>query len=264
VVTVTSGETGATLAGVSLAIAGQSYTTDGAGRVTVTAATNSAVAIEAEGFLPRHTRLRQGQTTFSLWPKANADGLTEAATYFMVYDEGRQTMVLWSVTSETALVPSAEIAADSQAMDALRAATARITQATFGRMNLRVDPGATTGPMIRAVIDPDRAATGAAAYLDRDGGAVTGGTIAYRTLSTVRFVGIALHELAHFYGMSHSPDTIDISGPGPGLRFDFSQREVTLMNLMWQRRPGNAWPDNDQGVTTSSRRTQAIHCRLAE
>jgi hypothetical protein len=263
-VTVVAGDTGIPLSGASISGGATTVGTSSAGQATVVALAGTSITITAEGFLLRNTLLRPGTSTLALWPKTTATGLTESATLAMVYDNQKQSMTRWNVDANVAVVPGPDIAADPEAMAALAGAAARLTEATRGHMTVRIDTGATTGPTIQAVIDPSRALFGAAAYVNTKNHGATGGVIAYKGLSAVRSVGINLHELAHFYGLVESPDTIDISGPGPGLRSDFSARELTLIDLMWLRPPGNVWPDNDQQVTSAgtSKGVSVIHCRV--
>lgn len=74
----------------------------------------------------------------------------------------------------------------------------------------------------------------------------------FRELQYGALVGAFLHELGHTFGAGH---------PGqPGLmnalirRGDsaFSPAERLAFALMAQRRPGNAFPDDDTAVTASS------------
>lgn len=263
VLTITAGDTGGAVAGATVVAGMANLTTNAQGQVAVTGTIGTALAITASGFLDRLTKLESvGSASLTLWPRTTANGLTEATTLAIVYDNNKQAMTRWG-SGSVALVPSAQIAADPQSMSALVGAASRITNATHGHMTVTVDPNATTGAIIQAVIDPSRSLFGAAAYVNTKNHAATGGLIAYAGLSAVREEGIDLHELSHFYGFVESPDTIDIAGPGPGLRTDFSARELTLLDLMWQRRPGNAWPDNDQGVsTTGASAVRVFQCHV--
>jgi hypothetical protein len=138
VLTFVSGETKQPVAGAHVVVAGQTYTTDAAGRAFIVG-TTADLDVDAPEFLERRTM--PGSEAFSLWPRQSPTGLDEEATARMVYGcaalacGGGESLVRLAI-GEAILVPSREIQADAAAMEVLEDAARRLASATEGAVSL--------------------------------------------------------------------------------------------------------------------------------
>ena len=76
-----------------------------------------------------------------------------------------------------------------------------------------------------------------------------------------RLPAIIAHELAHVFGLAHSPDRRDVMYPyyyGSQDEHGFTARETLTMGLIYLRRGGNIWPDNDRTAATSGTRERVF------
>jgi Matrixin len=294
VLTIVSGETRSPVAGASVVVAGRSYTTDGAGEVRLAEAVprGSLVDIVAAGFLDRQTTVRLPEAArFSLWPKTSAAGLNEQTTAELVYTPGAfccpadvlaaQPLRRVSPTiGSFELVLDARYGGDAGVRAAIQEAASLAGRAAGARvvfMPAETSGGAridiTTGP------DPENRPN-VAAFTERrlDAlGYITGGRIVFvvdeylsgrqqRVLTT-----IMAHELGHMLGLGHSsiPGVMSVfQGTATNYAFfaaarDFSPIEKLVLDLMYDRRSGTRFPDNDRvAALTSAGRRERIVCRF--
>jgi hypothetical protein len=106
--------------------------------------------------------------------------------------------------------------------------------------------------------DPVIVAQGAGAVTRRQvsaGSLIRGVSILFRSLDLARRLPLALHELGHAFGLSHSPRVGDMMWNGPEIysQFDYSARERLAMVLMLQRAPGNRYPDDGRGAAAAQK-----------
>ena len=68
------------------------------------------------------------------------------------------------------------------------------------------------------------------------------------------------HELGHVFGLAHSRDSRDLMYPyyRSWDEHGFTDRETLLMKLIYLRRGGNTWPDNDRAAAASAARTRVF------
>jgi hypothetical protein len=167
------------------------------------------------------------------------------------------------------LLPDAAVRAVPETMSDLRAAAARATAATG--VSFGVDsraPGAAVvevqapgnepcGPNVRACIG-----------LDYSGLEITGGRMSFAfEQKDLAYWGMdsILHELGHLFGLHHSGrrgDLMDVSTAARRDRADFTPAEYRSLRLLFQRRAGNLFPDDDAAlqVQSRSRRRELIVC----
>jgi hypothetical protein len=119
-----------------------------------------------------------------------------------------------------------------------------------------------------------------AAFADRDldgQGYITGGRVVFvvEDLLTDRrwywqLVTLVAHELGHMLGLGHSsaPGVMSVfSGEGLFYAFfdakrDFSPTEKLILGLMYDRRAGTRFPDNDRQAAATTVRRNRIVCGL--
>ncbi len=275
VLTFTSGETGLPVAGGALTLGPNGYVTDGAGRVVlikpVVTASDAVLTMKHNAFLERATHLRDAtSTSFTLWPGTSA----EAATYpeytkRLVYsndDPPAGTLPLRRLpagTTHVSVVPSPEIQADARAMESHRAAVERMTAGTEGRIVYTLDPQPTATLVVRTVVRPDdpcMAYGAACARNESSGDQITGAELVFGNFEWARTDRVVLHELGHTYGLGHSLSPWDVMGGTYAVTF--TPAEVLTMRMMWQRRAGNRWPDDDRGASAQGRRVEVFICGL--
>jgi hypothetical protein len=259
-------------------IAGQELRTDASGEIRFATAVDVGVmlSIDAEGFFQRRTRLRTLQDLHvGLWPRETPSiGVTEEYTRRLVYGSGGGPTVLplrrlAPAITHVTLLPDAAVRAVPETMSDLRAAAARATAATG--VSFGVDsraPGAAVvevqapgnepcGPNVRACIG-----------LDYSGLEITGGRMSFAfEQKDLAYWGMdsILHELGHLFGLHHSGrrgDLMDVSTAARRDRADFTPAEYRSLRLLFQRRAGNLFPDDDAAlqVQSRSRRRELIVC----
>ncbi len=279
VLTFTSGETGLPVSGASVAVGVTSYTTDLSGRITLRAdiatSAQATLTVTHSAYLQRQTYLRTpADTSLTLWPASSPVGVYPEYTQKLVYSNDAPpdgTLPLRRLPPETtrvSVVPGPEIERDPEAMRVHRVAVERMTADTEGRVVYTLDTAPAATAVVRTAIRPDdpcAVSNGTCAYVNGD--RITGAEIVFRTMRWAQNDSVVLHELGHTYGLRHSLRIEDMMGGDGWRRVAFSPAEVATMRLMWQRRPGNRWPDDDRavGATTSSsagRHTEVISCNF--
>jgi hypothetical protein len=270
VVTVTSGETDAPVAGARVLVAGAPYTTDGSGQARVQATAEGAqVDIEAKGFLGRQTLVRHAVTRLTLWP--DAPELPSDYTRALVYTASSTSDTTSLVPLERlpprirtlALEPSDRLKADRWVMDAHRKAAAYFNMATEGRVFVTV--GGTADMTVPTRIDTaDPVCEGSTSRLFANiwasGHEVSRAEIVFCSEGPTRLPSPIAHELGHIYGLGHSPNGFDLMYPYYDAlnEHGFTEREMLTMGLIELRRGGNTWPDNDRTAATLGTRLRVV------
>jgi hypothetical protein len=294
VLTVVSGETERPVAGASVTVAGRSYTTDGAGelRLGETLARGALVDIVASGFLDRQTTIRSREATgFPLWPQTAATGLNPHTTAELVYTPGASCCPadvlagqpmrrVLSTIGSFALVLDERYRGDARVTAAIQEGASIAGRAAGGRaVFMPADTGA--GPRIDITSGPDPAnRPNVAAFADRQlnaQGYITGGRVVFvieEYLTGQRpqrdVVYIVAHELGHMLGFGHSsaPGVMSVfQGRATYAAFldvsrEFSPTEKLVLDLMYERRAGTRFPDNDRQAAATSERRDQIACRF--
>jgi hypothetical protein len=129
------GDTGNAVSG-TLVVAG--VTVQAGAALAAAAANGATVDVSARGFLPRQTLVRTGETRLLLWPDSSAlpADYTRSLVYTTVPASPGVLEVLTSMrrlptrTRTVAVVPSADIQGDPEAMEAHRAAIDGLNAAT--------------------------------------------------------------------------------------------------------------------------------------
>jgi len=145
----------------------------------------------------------------------------------------------------------------------MRDAAGLLTAATGGRIPFTVGTAPPGAPTITVKVEPaasffsqfpGAAAFAAVPFLGNVLGAPNG-AISFKDAGVSHIRALAAHELGHHFGLGHpaSMPAIMNAAVDPG-RSDFSSAEKLAMRLMLQRRPGNAFPDNDRAVVAASPR----------
>ena len=160
VLTVTSAETGAAVAGAAFTIAGrsgagsftQTYTTNNRGEFTLDRGVHltpqATVDVRADGFLERATLLRANDTHFSLWPASSATGLdmdfSATLVYFELHVQAQNTSASplrrMPSSSRTMRVAFGATLQDARAESAHRDAIAAVNHALDGAAEYASSP----------------------------------------------------------------------------------------------------------------------------
>jgi hypothetical protein len=270
VVTVVSGETDAPVAGAQVIVAGTPHATDGAGQAVVQAAAEGAtVDVEAADYLTRQTLVRHAVTRLTMWPdNAKLPGdYTKALVYTAsTVSDSTGIVPLERIPPRVrtlALVPSDALAADPRSMAAHRQAADYFNVAVAGRTVFSV--GGTADMTVPTRVNADDAACEGKAgrILARiwvSGYEVSRAEIIFCGEGPTRLATPIAHELAHVFGLAHSLDRSDVMYRYYDARDEhgFTERETLTMGLIYLRRGGNTWPDNDRVVAASGTRLRVF------
>lgn len=277
--TIVSGEDGAPVASARVVVAGKTFVTGADGQLSLPESfpRDSTLDILHPEFLDRQTRLRDpaATTRYPLWPRTSPTGLDETSTFELVYgvsERRRPMMRIVSGTSEAYIVPSPAIRRDARSMDKIRETADVMTGITHGEIQFIVAEEAPEGAVVFELViapgDPAIVDSVAAAKRRLRNWAITGGTVVYAVIGTVR-TSTTPHELGHMFGLAHSTSVDDVMhGSRRSNRTEgFSAREALMMRLMLKRPAGNEMPDNDRGGSASTLRapgkswTSVVVCR---
>ena len=283
VLTVVSGETDQPIAGATLVIGDQRYTTDAAGeaRLAATVLRGAWMDIVAPAFLDRHTTIPMDQTRFTLWPKTSGTGLDEHTTAELVYTPGSrccpaETLAASPLRRVASTITTLPVVLDPAYRDNPLARAAiedgmRVASAATQCSVVFTLGDTDEGPRVYVTSGPDPLEReNVAAFAERTlnaQGYVTGGRVVFvredylvgpqphRSRTTV-----IAHELGHILGLGHSstPGVMSVLG-GRGTNYayfaahsDFSPAEKLVLDLMYQRRAGTRFPDNDRLAAASA------------
>ncbi len=270
VVTVVSGQTDAPVARARVIVAGTPHVTDGEGQAVVQAAAEGAtVDVEAADFLARQTLVRHAFTRLTLWPDHSRlpGDYTKALVYTAsTVDDSTSIVPLDRLPPRVrtlTLAPSDALAAEPRAMAAHRQAADYFNVAVEGRTVFSV--GGTADMTVPTRIDADDATCAGKpgrifARIWAPGHEVSRAEIVFCGEAPTRLASPIAHELGHVFGLAHSADSRDVMYPYYDSRVEhgFTERETLTMSLIYLRRGGNTWPDNDRTAATSEMRLRVF------
>ena len=216
--------------------------------------------VSAPGFLPRQTVVRAGETRLLLWPDTTT--LPGDYTRSLVYTSGAANpgseildalRRLPTRTRTVAVVPSAGIQSDPDAMDAHRAAIDGINGATVP-IGVTYRLGGSADLSVPTTVDPadsacaERTTRAVTRLWLSSTNEITRAEITFCGTAIAATLGTVVHELGHTMGLRHSLDRRDTMYPFPeSSRAPApTAREALTMSLMRARRSGTLWPDNDR------------------
>jgi hypothetical protein len=271
VITAVSGETGDAVSGARVRVAGVEHRTDAAGQLVVKQAApdGASVDVDAEGFLPRQTSVRHASSSLTLWP--DRESLPGSYTLSLLYtastvSDSSSLVPLERIPPRVrtiALVPSAGLSADERVMAAHRQAADYFNAAVEGRTVFTV--GGRGDLSVETFVSANDASCDGSPgrLLARTWVAqheVTRAQIIFCGEQPTRLPTAIAHELGHVFGLAHSRDDRDVMYPYYDVhsQHGFTTREQTTMKLVYLRRGGNAWPDNDRAAATSGTRVRTF------
>jgi len=281
VLTLTSAESGAPVAGAAVVVAGSVYAADARGEITLRMATAPGALVDVAGvdYLDRQTLLRSAASThYSLWPRQSPTGLDESYTRTLVYTSdpgapgGAPLQRLRLGTTQVFVVPSPALRADEDAERALDGALQELDRAVGDLVGYQEGSAAPSqGVAVETRVEPTNAVCTETATT-RVRGATTvflndeeieRAEIVFCSAADARDLVTITHELGHTLGLRHSPDSEELMAAvvHPRQTTSFSARERLAMHLLMQRRGGTRFPDNDRQTQGLARRRETIVCR---
>ncbi len=273
---VSAGDTGRVMPGVQVIVAGVSHTTDAAGQLTLTdAPIGATLDVIAPSYLDRQTLVRPvTPTRITLWPRQPLSRFDEDYTQMLVYtsasigSEGAPRALarlpLGAATQVRVILPPS-LADDPAASFYHQLGADHMNTAAGGRFRYTIGTSAVAGSLNVqvSVAGGPPCSSAIAAYANagtNSAGEITSASITYCETRFSRDGRIVLHELGHTIGLRHSPVRGDIMGPAADIDL-FTDRELLVMRLMYQRPAGNTFPDNDRATSgVSSPREETILC----
>lgn len=267
-VSIVSGETGAPVAGASVTVAGVALESDASGGVSVAAGTarDAEVSIVAPGFLDRRSTLGHAEegSRFSLWPRESPTGLSEELTGFLVYTETRADAVFaedplrrWSpefgeirVVLGAGFDPSMGRSIDNHTEAAARMNELSGGAVVYGSPEFGEGEGGPAPGTVLARIDADdpiceNRVLALARWWCNGANETRRAELVYCTVFQTQRPNLVLHEFAHTLGLYHSPNRDDLMF-AQDTAGRFHPREILATRLMYQRRAGNRFPDDDR------------------
>jgi hypothetical protein len=224
--------------------------------LTFTASRADAVHVEALGFLVRDTRLGRG--VVSLFPIG--PGYSDTFALELLYGAPNPGY-LEQAQGPITLALDGSVAA---AFGEIQTAAARAGAALGIPIDVTIG-GNPTGVVYGVSLDPTLASRGYSGWTTWEGGAhLTGGSMAFADLAAARYIPLVMHECGHAArGLGHVPASTQIAlmnGAIPPQLHDFTAAEKAVIGFSAMRPAGSRSPDNDVGVTTSSRAGASVGC----
>jgi hypothetical protein len=274
---IVSGETGAPVGGASIVINGVEHSSGADGRLTTTAS-GGLVEIGAAGFYTRLTSLARAEDgRLTLWPITSPTGMDQHFTAELVYTNsgvgviepgiGDQRLARWAPgTSRIEVVYLGPD--DNPAYREFNGQMLGVLQRAIDVINGTLGGRLVYSPLAEGSDQPGTGRVRIRWFEDfsyckefgswaltsyREWPSVRNVTITYCAGAAARHLGTAVHELGHSLGLNHSSNRRDVmNASGYGEVEVPSRREALAIALMYQRLPGNLFPDNDRQASTSS------------
>jgi hypothetical protein len=263
-------------------------------------ALGSRIAVEAAGFLPRHTALRAVDgAPLSLWPRAGRAGFDETLIRELVYTDAgtccapgsgadARAPLLRMRTGSVATVGLPSSLQGTPAAGALDDAIDGVNDAAEGLVTFRLS-GTSRGDVRVEIVPtgatPDGRPAGAYFAADRQGMWITGGRLVLSRADFGRLpevgpgesetlwylTSLFAHELAHCLGLQHS-SVVGLMGPVWSATYAglpspenlvparLTRAERALLHLSYQREAGNVFPDDDPAVASRAREGSPVVC----
>ncbi len=259
----------ARIRGLAVSVDGDPYTTDANGQVSASSLYNGC-AIATHGavqYWDRQATWAQGTSLFPLWPITSefSDSYYRTITYERPWSPSITCLTRPNAGHFT-VSASAEIKASQPVMDWIGEGldeASRVTQlagqpVTFSWVDSGGDLTFEVNPR-----DPDMVGNVGLNHLRLSGATITGGRIVFDSL-THAATNVSIHEIGHFLGLCHSPDRRDImnvTGRDYHTQCVFGPGEEKALRMIYQRRPGNRYPDSDPAAARSGgRSTMTVAC----
>jgi hypothetical protein len=247
--------------GLNVTVDGKVTTTDEIGRVAVTAREGSVLATAGDKrHLDRRTLFASAAgDQLTLWPvesgRLDAEYfrrlvyLAAGAEGDLAVSMSRPEPGTYTMSASAALRGDGDAVLwlDMTAHEAAAVTNDKVRLAwkdSGGDVTFEVDP---TDPVIAA------GKAVALAYLRRSGRTIVGARLVFADQKYVKTY-VAMHEVGHFLGLQHSAEGRDImrSTYGYNAWNHFTDGEERAMTLMFQRTPGNTYPDTAPGAGSSA------------